>query len=126
MLVLGGDFNGHVGEHSAGFEDPHEGSGLGMRNQGGLHIPDFCVANKLVITNTFFRKNKSRPITFSCGGNHIQIDFILVRRAQLRNIKYRKVIGSEECITQHKLLVCDLVVSAKPVKPIRIPPRRKT
>ena len=36
------------------------------------------------------------------------------------------MISIEECITQHKLLVCDLVVLAKPVKPICIAPRRKT
>ena len=96
-----------------------------MRNQDGLHFLDFCVANKLAITNTFFHKNKSRLITFSSGGNHAQTDFILVTRAQLKNIKDTKVISSKEYITQHKLLVCDLVVSAKPVKPIRIPPRKK-
>ena len=89
MLVLGGDFNGHVGEHSAGFTAVHGGSGYSIRNQDGLHILDFCVANKLAITNSFFRKNKSRLITFSSGGNHTQIDFILVRRAQLKNIKDR-------------------------------------
>ena len=77
------------------------------------------------ITNIFFRKNKSRLITFSFGGNHTQIDLILVRRAQLKYIKDTKVISSEDCITQHKLLACDLVVSAKPVKPIHITPRRK-
>ena len=36
------------------------------------------------------------------------------------------MISSEECITRNKLLVCDLGVLAKPVKPIRIPPTRKT
>ena len=126
MLVLGGDFNEHFGNHSAGFKGVHGGSGYGMRNQDGLCILDFCVGNEFAITNTFFRKNKSRLITFSSGGNHTQIDFILVRRAQLKNIKDTKVISSEECIKQDILLVCDLVVSAKPVKPIRIPPRRKT
>ena len=117
MLVLGGDFNGHVGKHSAGFEGVLGGSGYGMKNQDGLRILDFCVANKLAITNTFFHKNKSRLITFSSGGNHTQIDLILFRRAQLRNIKDTKVISSEECITQHKLFVCDLVVSANLSKP---------
>ena len=126
MLVPGGDFNGHVVKHSAGFEGVHGSSEYGMRNQDGLHILDFCVANKLAITNTFFRKNKSRFITFSSRGNHTQIDFILVRRAKLKNIKDTKLISGEECITQPKLLVCDLVVSEKPVKHIHIPPRRKT
>ena len=36
------------------------------------------------------------------------------------------MINSEECITQHKLRVCNLVVSRKPIKTFRIPPRRKT
>ena len=82
MLVLGGDFNGHVGEHSsAGFEGVHGGSRYSMRNQDGLCILDFCVANKLAFTNIFFGKNKSRLITFPSRSNHTQIDFILVRRA---------------------------------------------
>ena len=104
MLVLGGDFNGHVGDPSARFDSVHVGSGYGMRNQNGLHILDFCVTNKLAITNTFFHKNKSRLVTFSYGGNHTQINFILVRRARLKNIKDTKVISNEECITQHNYL----------------------
>ena len=59
ILVLGSDFNGYVGDHSAGFEGVRGGSGYGMRNQNGFHILDFCVANKLAITNTFFHKNKA-------------------------------------------------------------------
>ena len=120
ILVLRGDFNGHVGEQSAGLEGVPGGTGYGLR------ILYFSVASKLAIINTFSRKNKSRLVTFSSGGNHTQIDLILVRRAQLKNIKDTKVVSCEECITQHKLLVCDLVVSAKLVKPIRIPLRRKT
>ena len=106
MLLLGCDFNGHVAEHSAGFEGVHTGSGYGMRNQDGLRILDFCVADKLAITNTFFRKNKSGLITFSSGGNYTQIEFILVRRAQLKNIKDTKVISSEECIIQPVKPIC--------------------
>ena len=59
-------------------------------------------------------------ITFLSGGNHTQIDFILVKRAQLKNMKDTKVFISKECIMQDKLLVWDLVVSAKPVQPIHI------
>ena len=79
----------------------------------GLCILDFCLANKLAITNTFFRKNKSSLISFLSGGNHTQIAFILLRRAQLKNIKDTKVIKSEECITQHKNLVCCISKNCK-------------
>ena len=121
MLVLGGDFNGYVGKHSAGFEGVHGGSGYSMRNYDGLHILDFCVVNKLAITNTLSCKNKSRLITFSSGG---VIDFILVGRAQLKNIKDTKVISTEEYITQHKLLVCGCI--SKTCQTHLIPPRRRT
>ena len=70
-----------------------------MRHQDRLHILDFYVANKPAITNTSFHKNKSKLITFSYGSNHTQIDFILVRRAQLKNIKDTKVISSEDQFT---------------------------
>ena len=60
MLVLGGDFNRHVDEHSAGFEGVHGGSGYDMRNQDGLRILDFCVTNKLAITKTFFEDDPKK------------------------------------------------------------------
>ena len=62
-------FKGYVGDLSAGFEGVHGGSGYGMRNQDGLRILDFGVANKLVITNIFFCKNKSRLVTLSYEGD---------------------------------------------------------
>ena len=104
----------------------HGGNHYGVINQIGLQKYDFCVAIKLAVTNTFFQKNISRLITHSFGGNQTQIDYILGIRSNRKNIKDTTAISSEEYIAQHKLLVCDLIMSAKPVKPIRIPPRRKT
>ena len=75
-----------------------------------MFIVYFCVANKLAISDTLFCKNKSRLITFLSGGNHTEIDVILVKRAQLKKIKDTKVLISKECIMQDKLLVWDLVV----------------
>ena len=76
----------------------------------GCLLVFFCVANKLAISDTLFCKNKSRLITFLSGGNHTEIDFILVKRAQLKKIKDTKVLISKECIMQDKLFVWDLVV----------------
>ena len=64
MLVLRGDFNGHVRNYSARFDGVHGGSGYGMINQNGLHIFTFCVANNLAVTNTFFRKKKGDLLLF--------------------------------------------------------------
>ena len=125
-LVLAGDMNGHVGENSLGFEGVHGGNGFGNRNPDGLRLLDFCVANQLAITNTFFNKSIPRLITFSSGGNETQIDYLLVRRSQLKWVKNVNVISSEECISQHKLLVGDIILSSTPRAPVRLPPRVKT
>ena len=98
MLLIGGDLNGHVGESTAGFEDLHGGHG-----GHGYQL-----------------------ITYSSGGNSTQIDYILVRISRLKNVKNINAIGSEECVTQHRLLVCDLVLTTEPAKSKFIPPRRKT
>ena len=105
------------------------GNGYGVIKPDGLGILHFGVANKLVVAanklvvaNIFFQKNIGRVITHSSGGNQTQIDYILVKRSNLKNIKDTKAISSEESIIQHKLLVYDLIVSAKSVKPTSIPP----
>ena len=125
MLLLGGDLNGHVGEQSDGFEGIHGGHGYGDRNSDGIRILDFCVANQLAVLNTFYKKNPNRLVSYSSGGNQTQSDYILTRRSQLKNIRNTKVIGSEECITRHKLLFCDAVLTTRPLKQPQIPPRRK-
>ena len=126
MLLLGGDFNGHVGENSLGFEGVHGGHGYGAQNPDGVRLLDFCVANQLAVSNLFFSKNTSRLITYSSGGNETQIDYLLVRRTQLKSVKNVNVISSEEYISQHKLLVGDVILSTKPRVSIRLPPRMKT
>jgi len=78
------------------------------------------------VANTFFRKNINRLITYSSGGNKTQNDYLLVRRIQLKNAKNVNEISSEECISQHKLLIGVVTLSTKPSTLIRIPPRRKT
>ena len=95
----------------------HGGCGYGEQNQDGVRILDFCASNRFAIVNTFFQKtNNNRLVTYSSGGNQTQIDYILTKRCQLKNIRDVKVIGSEECITQHKLLVSEVTHSTTPVK----------
>ena len=66
-LFIGGDFNGHVGTTSGGFERVHGGFGYGDRNQEGVEILNFAIAFDLMIANTFFRKRQSHLVTFSSG-----------------------------------------------------------
>ena len=52
-------------------------------------------------------------MTYESGGRKSQIDYILVRRSELSTVKDVKVIAGEECIQQHRLLVCVLDVKER-------------
>ena len=51
---------------------------------------------------------ESHLITYQSGNAKTQIDFILLRKRNLKMAKDIKVIPSEECVSQHKLLICEL------------------
>ena len=100
-LVLDiGDFNGHVGKQIEGYEDVHGGNGIGERNMEGKVLLELCVAN------TWFRKGEKRKVTYSAGGNELEIDFVLVGKGNRRYLRDVKVIPGE---LQHRLVVVDLV-----------------
>ena len=105
-LFIGGDFNGHVGTSSAGFEAVHGGFGYGSRNQEGEEVLDFAIAFDLMIANTFFHKRQSHLVIFSSGQYFSQIDFVLTRRDK-QTCMDCKVISGECVVTQHKLVVAD-------------------
>ena len=47
-------------------------------------------------------------ITYHSGGNSSQIDYILVRKSDFKQVRNIKVIPGEEVVTQHWLLVRDM------------------
>ena len=125
LVIVGGDFNGHEGMPSEGYEGVHGGFGFGSRNKEGERLLEFGTATDMVVCNTLFRKRLSRLITYKSGGCQTQIDYILVRKSDRKVVKDVKVVSGEECVSQHRLLVCDIVVkNAKEVKR-KYRPRRK-
>jgi hypothetical protein len=108
-LIVCGDMNGHVGQNAEGFEEVHGGNGYGDRNLEGEMLLEFAEAMELAVVNTWFRKDTGKKVTYESGGNKSQIDYVLVRRPELSSVTDIKVIG-EECIQQHKLLVCIMEV----------------
>ena len=123
VLVPGGDLNGHVGRSADGYEEVHGGFGFGERNDEGGRILDFAVAHDLVVVNTLFKKRDSHLITYASGGHTTQVDYILFPRRLRKLIRDVKVIPGEECLTQHRLLVCDLKIAALPKAKRKFAPR---
>ena len=77
VLFIRGDWNAKVGsQETPGITGKF---GLGVQNEAGQRLIEFCQENALVIANTLFQENKRRLYTWiSPDGRHRnQIDYIL-------------------------------------------------
>ena len=104
MLVCS-DFNDHVGIAPEGFNGVHGGRGFGSGNVDGIRILDLCTAANLAVTKTSFMKLYSHLVTYRSSNSCTQVDYILTKHSDLKQVQNVKVIGDEECVTQHKLFV---------------------
>ena len=72
-MLVGGDFNGHVGKDTGCFGDVHSGFGIGQINDG---VSDCWTG--LCLMNTCFQKSKTPPMTFRLCETETIIDYIFV------------------------------------------------
>ena len=71
--------------------------GLGMRNEAGQRLIEFCQENALVLANTLFQQHKRRLYTWTSpdGQHQNQIDYILCSQRWRSSIQSaKKKIGS--------------------------------
>ncbi len=84
-------------------------------------ILKFAQAYDLGVVNTFFQKKMEHLITYKSGGRRSVIDYILIRRNDISNVKDCKVIPGESIATQHGILTMDICIQTKK----RVKPRRR-
>ena len=112
-VLVGGDFNGHVGSDMGVFGEVHRGFRIGQINDGGIRLLDWAVSKGLRLMNTHFQKRKSWPITFRLGASEAMINYILVTSKYKSSVKDVKVIPGEEIVSQDCLLLVDMVFKEK-------------
>jgi len=78
-LNIGGDFNGHSGRESEGYESAHGGFGFAVKTSGGVAVLDFAIAYDLLVVNFLFKKKEDHLVTFKSGSFMTQIDYFLTR-----------------------------------------------
>ena len=90
VLFILGDWNAKVGSQ----ETPEVTGkfGLGVQNEGGQRLIEFCQDNTLVIINTLFQRHKRRlyPWTSPDGQHQNQIDSILCSQRWRSSIQSQK------------------------------------
>ncbi|KAK3549965.1 hypothetical protein QTP86_016861 [Hemibagrus guttatus] len=67
-VVIGADFNGHVGEGNRGDEEVMGKFGVMERNLEGQMVVDFAKRMDMAVVNTYFQKREEHRVTYKSGG----------------------------------------------------------
>ena len=97
VLFIIGDWNTKVGsQETPGVTGKF---GLGMQNEAGQRLTEFCQENALVIANTLFQQQKRRLYTWTLpdGQHWNQIDYILCSQRWRSSIQSAKIRPRADC-----------------------------
>ncbi|KAF7649688.1 hypothetical protein LDENG_00137590 [Lucifuga dentata] len=124
-VVIGADFNGHVGAGNRGDEEVMGKFGIQDRNAEGQMVVDFAKRMEMAVTNTFFQKKQEHRVTYKSGGRSTQVDYILYRRCNLKEISDCKVVVGESVARQHRMVVCRMTLVVRKMKRTKAEQRTK-
>ena len=105
VLFILGDWNAKVGSQEIpGITGKF---GLGVQNEVGQRLTEFCQQNTLVIANTLFQQHKQRLYTWISpdGLYQNQIDNILCSQRWRSSIQSSKTRPGADCGSDHELLI---------------------
>ena len=105
VLFIIGDWNAKVeSQETPGLTGKF---GLGIWNEAGQRLIEFCQENTLVTANTLFKQHKRRLYTWtSPGGQHRnQIDYILCSQRWRSSIQSAKTRPGTDCGSDNELFI---------------------
>ncbi|KAK3557289.1 hypothetical protein QTP70_026689, partial [Hemibagrus guttatus] len=124
-VVIGADFNGHVGEGNTGDEEVMGKFGVKERNLEEQMVVDFAKRMDMAVVNTYFQKWEEHRVTYKSGGRRTQVDYILCRRGNLKEISDCKVVVGESVARQHRMVVCRMTLMVCKTKRSKIEKKTK-
>ena len=91
---------------------------LGVRNEAGQRLIEFCQENALVIPNTLFQQHKRRLYTWTSpdGQHQNQIDYILCSQRWRSSIQSAKTRLGADCGSDHEFLIDKFRLKLKKVR----------
>ena len=115
VLFIIGDWNAKVGsQETPGVTGKF---GLGVQNEAGQSLIEFCQENTLFIANTLFQQHKRRLYTWTSpdGQDQNQTDYILCSQRWRSSIQSAKTRPGEDCGSDHELLIAKFRIKLKKV-----------
>ena len=91
--------------------------GLGIRNEAGQRLIEFCQENALVTANTLFQQHKRRLYIWASpdGQHRNQIDYILCSQRWRSSIESAKTRLEADCASDHEILIAKFRLILKKV-----------
>ena len=91
--------------------------GLGIQNEAGQRLTQFCQENALVIANILFQQHNRRHYTWTLqdGQTWNQIDYILCSQRWRCSIQSAKTRPGADCGSDHEFLVAKFWLKLKKV-----------
>ena len=96
--------------------------GTGTRNKKGSMIVHFLKRMDLVIVNTYFKKKDEHRVTYKSGGKTTQVDYVMCRRRNLKEMYDCTVIVNDCVAKQHRMVVCKMALMMKKKKLEKVKP----
>ncbi|KAG1671332.1 Craniofacial development protein 2 [Nymphon striatum] len=116
ILCIMGDFNAKVGKEK--HTDIVGNGGLGKRNERGERMIQFCILNKLFITNTWFQQPPRKLYTWKSPGDitRNQIDYIIINQRFRNTVKQVKTYPGADINSDHNPVVMKMNIKLKKMK----------
>ena len=116
VIFIIGDWNAKVGsQETPGVTGKF---GLGVQNEAGQRLIEFCQENALVIANTLFQQHKRRLYTWTSpdGWHRNHIDYILCSQKWRSSIQSAKPRPGTDYGSDHELLIAKFRLKLKKVE----------
>ncbi|KAI5623399.1 hypothetical protein C0J50_17186 [Silurus asotus] len=107
------DFNGHVGVGNRGDEDVMGRYDFKGRNVERQMVVDFAKRMEMAMVNMYIKKKDYHRVNYKSGGRCTQVDYVLCRRCNLKEIGDCKVLAGDSVARQHQIVVCRMVLETK-------------
>ena len=115
VLFIIGDWNAKVGsQETPGVTGKF---GLGVQNEAGQRLIEFCQKNALVIANTLFQQHKRRLYTWTSpdGQHRNQTAYILCSQRWRSSVQSAKTRMGARCGSDHDLLIAKFRLKLKKI-----------
>lgn len=106
ITIIMGDLNAKVGSDNSGYERSMGVHGLGMQNENGERLCEFCQINGLVITGTLFPHKSIHKATWVSADGRVknQIDHLLINGLWRSSVLDTRVQRGADINSDHYLV----------------------